>query len=107
MSRIGVAGGTGLTGRHVVDALRRSGHEAVVLSRASGVDLVAGAGLADALRGATAVIDVTNTPAADPDDARAFFGAVTRNLLTVVPDFAQKIPPQRHLRVMPGRAGSS
>ena len=69
MSRIGVAGGTGLAGRHVVDALRRSGHEAVVLSRARGVDLVAGAGLADALRGATAAIDVTNTAAADPDDA--------------------------------------
>lgn len=81
MSRIGVAGGTGLTGRHVVHAHRRSGHQAVVLSRASGVDLVAEAGLADALRGATAVIDVTNIATAGPDDARAFFGAVTQNLL--------------------------
>ena len=46
MSRVGVAGGTGLVGRHVVDRLRGRGHEAVVLSRAGGVDLVAGDGLA-------------------------------------------------------------
>ncbi len=61
MSRIGVAGGTGLVGRHVVEALRRAGHEAVTLTRASEVDLVAGDGLPDALRGVRAVIDVTNT----------------------------------------------
>lgn len=81
MSRIGVAGGTGLTGRHVVHALRHSGHQAVVLSRASGVDLMVEAGLADALRGATAVIDVTNIAAAGLDDACAFFGVVTQNML--------------------------
>ena len=81
MSRIGVAGGTGLVGCHVVEALRRAGHEVVTLTRASGVDLVAGDGLADALRGVRAVIDVTNTPATDPNEARAFFGTATRNLL--------------------------
>ena len=42
---------------------RRHGHEAVVLFRAAGVDLVAGDGLAGLLRGATAVIDVTNIAA--------------------------------------------
>ncbi len=82
MSRVGVAGGTGLVGRHVVDRLRGRGHEAVVLSRAGGVDLVAGDGLAGLLHGATAVIDVTNTAVAGPDEASAFFGAVTGNLLT-------------------------
>jgi uncharacterized protein YbjT (DUF2867 family) len=81
VSRIAVAGGTGLVGRHVTEALRRAGHEVVTLTRASGVDLVAGDGLAGALRGVRAVIDVTNTPATDRDDARAFFGAVTGNLL--------------------------
>ena len=81
MSRIGVAGGTGLVGRHVMEALRRAGHEAVALTRASGVDLVAGDGLADALRGVRAVIDVTNTPATDADGTGAFFGTATRNLL--------------------------
>lgn len=81
MSRIGVAGGTGLVGRHVVEALGRRGHEAVILARRYGVDLVTGSGLADVLSGASAVIDVTNTPTADADEARAFFGAATRNLL--------------------------
>lgn len=80
-ARVAVAGGTGLVGRHVVEALHRSGHEAVVLTRESGIDLEAGEGLADALVGASAVIDVTNTPAANQDQARSFFGAVTGNLL--------------------------
>ena len=44
MSRIGVAGGTGLVGRHVVEALGRRGHEAVILARRYGVDLVTGSG---------------------------------------------------------------
>jgi uncharacterized protein YbjT (DUF2867 family) len=81
VSRVGIAGGTGLVGRHVVAALHRSGHEAVVLSRATGVDVVTGDGLAAALSGVQAVVDVTNTLAAGPDEARAFFGTATRNLL--------------------------
>ena len=79
--RVAVAGGSGLAGRHVVEALQRRGHEAVVLARGRGVDLETGEGLADALRGIAAVVDATNTPAASPDEARAFFGAVTGNLL--------------------------
>ncbi|MGH3197812.1 MAG: SDR family oxidoreductase [Streptosporangiaceae bacterium] len=80
-ARIAVAGGTGNVGRHVVAALRGAGHEAVVLSRASGMDLMTGHGLDDALADATAVVDVLNTPAVDPDGVRAFFGTTTRNLL--------------------------
>jgi uncharacterized protein YbjT (DUF2867 family) len=79
--RIAVAGGTGLAGRHVVDALRASGHEAIVLSRSQGLDLERGTGLDEALAGVDAVVDATNTPAIDPDETRAFFGAVTGNLL--------------------------
>ncbi|TQM85107.1 uncharacterized protein YbjT (DUF2867 family) [Saccharothrix saharensis] len=60
--KIAVAGGTGAAGRRVVDQVRRTGHEPVVLSRAGGVDLLTGAGLAGALAGAEAVIDVTNPP---------------------------------------------
>ena len=81
MLRVAVAGGTGLVGRHVVEGLQRRGHEAAVLTRGRGVDLETGDGLADALRGVAAVVDATNTPAAGPDEARAFFGAVTSNLL--------------------------
>jgi uncharacterized protein YbjT (DUF2867 family) len=79
--RVAVAGGTGRIGRLAVEALGRTGHEAVVLSRSAGVDLVSGEGLAQALAGTEAVIDVTSSTAADPGETRAFFGAVTRNLL--------------------------
>ncbi|HET9102556.1 MAG TPA: NAD(P)H-binding protein [Solirubrobacteraceae bacterium] len=79
--RVAVAGGTGLVGRHLVNELREAGHQPVVLSRSAGVDLLAGENVIDALQGVEAVVDVTNTPAIDPDTARAFFGGVTRNLL--------------------------
>jgi uncharacterized protein YbjT (DUF2867 family) len=79
--RTAVAGGTGLTGRQTVVAIRRSGHDAVVLARSVGVDLVTGDGLADALVGVDAVIDVTSTETLDRDQARAFFATTTRQLL--------------------------
>jgi uncharacterized protein YbjT (DUF2867 family) len=79
--RIAVAGGTGLAGRQTVKALRRSGHDAVVIARSVGVDLTSGDGLADALVGVDAVIDVTNTPTVDPEEAREFFATTTKQLL--------------------------
>lgn len=79
--KIAVAGGTGMTGRHVTGSVRAAGHTAVVLSRSAGVDLMDGRGLADALRGVSAVIDVTNTTTTRRARSVAFFGTVTRNLL--------------------------
>jgi uncharacterized protein YbjT (DUF2867 family) len=79
--RIAVAGGTGLAGRHTVAALRQAGHDAVVLARSVGVDLATGDGLAAALVGVDAVIDVINTPTVGPEQARAFFATTTRHLL--------------------------
>lgn len=79
---VAVVGGTGLVGRHAVRALRRSGHEAVVVARSTGVDVVTGAGLRNALTGADSVVDVLNSPAVDVDEARAFFGAATEQLLS-------------------------
>lgn len=58
--RIAVAGGTGTVGRYTVEAAQLAGHEVVVLSRANGADVRTGKGLAAALAGADAVIDVTN-----------------------------------------------
>ena len=81
MTRVAIAGGTGLAGRHVAAALRAAGHEAVLLSRASGVDVLQRGGLADALDGVAAVIDVLNTPATRPEQTREFFGTSTQNLL--------------------------
>jgi uncharacterized protein YbjT (DUF2867 family) len=79
--RIAVAGGTGLVGRHTVTALRRAGHEAIVLARSLGTDLATGEGLDGALRGVEAVVDVTNIVSANPQAVRDGFAAATRNLL--------------------------
>ncbi len=79
--RVAVAGGTGRTGRRVVSALQRAGHQTVVMSRSSGVDLVAGQGIDRALADVDAVIDVTNTLVADDDAAREFFANATGHLL--------------------------
>jgi uncharacterized protein YbjT (DUF2867 family) len=79
--RVAVAGGTGLVGGHVVSALERTGHEAVILSRRHGIDLASGDGLDDGLAGAAAVVDVLNSPTATDADAESFFGTTTANLL--------------------------
>lgn len=79
--RIAVAGGTGLVGRHAVHALEDAGHETVVIARSHGVDVITGQGLAQALVGVDALIDVTNTPARTLDGVKDFFGTATRNLL--------------------------
>lgn len=79
--RIAVAGATGNIGTLTVAALRRDGHEVVRISRSLGVDLTTAEGLDDALAGVDAVVDVTNSTAADPAETVAYFGAVTRNLL--------------------------
>src|SRR5580693_9677233 len=79
--RIAVAGATGRIGRLTVAALDKAGQQPVPLSRATGVDAYTGSGLADALRGADALIDVTNNPSQDMAEIVDFFGTVTKNLL--------------------------
>jgi uncharacterized protein YbjT (DUF2867 family) len=79
--RIAVAGATGNIGARTVAVLEQAGHEVVRISRSLGVDLTTGDGLDAALAGAGAVIDATSYEAADRDDAVAYFGTATRNLL--------------------------
>jgi len=79
--RIAVAGGTGWTGRLVVEALRARSDEPVVLARSAGVDLRTGTGLAGRLTGVDAVIDVTNVVTTRAKPAIRFFECVTSNLL--------------------------
>jgi uncharacterized protein YbjT (DUF2867 family) len=78
--RIAVAGATGRVGRHVVDVLAEGGYEAVPMSRATGVDVGTGEGLAEALAGVEAIIDVATGPSAEQEPATAFWTAATRNL---------------------------
>ena len=79
--RIAVAGGTGVVGRHVVAAAGEVGHEAVVLARSHGVDLVTGQGLDAALAGVEAVIDASNVITTARRRSVAFFTAATEHLL--------------------------
>jgi uncharacterized protein YbjT (DUF2867 family) len=80
--KIAVAGGTGVVGRHAVAAVTASGHEAVVLARSRGIDLVSGDGLAQALAGVSAVIDVANISSLRAGPSSRFFAAVARNLMS-------------------------
>lgn len=72
--------GTGLIGSQVVSGLGAAGHEAAGHSRSTGVDVLTGQGLDDALRGADVVVDVTNSPTFD-DASLDFFRTSVTNLL--------------------------
>jgi len=80
--RIAVAGGTGVVGTSTVEAVRGAGHEAVILSRSTGVDLVTGAGLDAALEGVDAVIDTANISTLKARAATDFFTTATGNLIS-------------------------
>jgi uncharacterized protein YbjT (DUF2867 family) len=77
-----VIGGTGLIGSKLVNKLREHGHEAVPAAPNTGVNTVTGEGVAEVLKGASVVVDVSNAP--DWEDAAVlkFFETSTRNLLT-------------------------
>lgn len=79
--KIVVIGGSGLIGSRVVSKLREHGHEAVAASPNSGVNSVTGEGLAEALKGASVVVDVSNAPSWEDAAVMKFFETSTRNLL--------------------------
>jgi uncharacterized protein YbjT (DUF2867 family) len=81
--KITVIGASGLIGTKVVDLLTAEGHAVVAASRGSGVDVVTGEGLADALSGADALVDVVNSPSFDDDPVMEFFTKSTTNLVVV------------------------
>ena len=79
--KIVVIGGTGLIGSRVMTKLREHGHEAVSASPDSGVNTLTGAGLAEVLKGASVVVDVSNSPQWDDAAVMNFFETSTRNLI--------------------------
>src|SRR6266481_586512 len=79
--KIVVIGGSGLIGSKLVPKLREHGHEAVAASPNSGVNTVTGEGLAEVLKGASVVVDVSNAPAWEDAAVMSFFETSTRNLL--------------------------
>lgn len=80
INKFAVAGATGRLGRHVVDVLAERGHQVVPIARATGVDIITGNGLAEALTGVDAIIDVASWHASDQQAATEFFRTSARNL---------------------------
>jgi uncharacterized protein YbjT (DUF2867 family) len=79
--KIVVIGGTGLIGSKLVNKLGEHGHEAVAASPSSGVNILTGEGLAEVLKGASVVVDVSNSPSFEETVAMKFFTTATPNLL--------------------------
>lgn len=78
--KIAVIGGTGLIGSQVVKNLTAAGHEAVPHSKSTGVDVISGQGLDEAVAGADVVVNLTNSPTFD-EASPAFFQTSMDNLL--------------------------
>ena len=79
--KIVVIGGIGLIGSKLVTTLAEHGHEMVAAAPNTGVNTLTGEGLADALAGASVVIDVSNSPSFEDSAVMRFFETSTRNLL--------------------------
>jgi uncharacterized protein YbjT (DUF2867 family) len=81
--RIAVAGATGRVGRHAVEVLEAAGHDVVPMSRSTGVDVITGEGLSEALAGVDCVVDAASWPSSEQEPATEFFLASARNLQQV------------------------
>jgi len=79
--KIVVIGASGLVASKLVTKLRERGHQPVAASPDTGVDALTGEGLADALAGASVVIDVSEPPPSEDAAARECFDTSIRNLL--------------------------
>jgi uncharacterized protein YbjT (DUF2867 family) len=80
--KIVVIGGSGLIGSKLVAKLREHGQEVVAASPNSGVNSLTGEGLAEAMKGTSVVVDVSNAPSWEDAAVMNFFETATRNLLS-------------------------
>jgi uncharacterized protein YbjT (DUF2867 family) len=80
--KIVVIGGTGLIGSKLVTKLKALGHEAVAAAPNTGVNTLTGEGLAEVLKEAQVVVDVSNSPSFEDAAVLDFFQTSTRNLLS-------------------------
>jgi uncharacterized protein YbjT (DUF2867 family) len=89
--KIVVIGGTGLIGSKLCKNLQDLGHEALAASPSTGVNVISGAGLTEALKGADVVVDVANSPSFEDHAALHFFETAGHNLFE-----AEKIDGVKH-----------
>jgi uncharacterized protein YbjT (DUF2867 family) len=78
--KIVVIGGSGLIGKKLVKILQERGNEAVPASQSSGVNILTGQGLAEAMKGAQVVVDVSNSPSFEDKVVLEFFETSGRQL---------------------------
>jgi uncharacterized protein YbjT (DUF2867 family) len=78
--KIAIAGATGRLGSHAVEVMRERGHEVVPISRATGVDLISGEGLGEALDGVEVIVDAATGPSPEQHAATEFFTSSAANL---------------------------
>ena len=71
-------GGSGFIGSKLVRRLRQRGDEAVAASPLCGVNSVTSEGLAEGLKGASVVVDVSNAPSWQGSAVLNFFETSTR-----------------------------
>ncbi|MET7678769.1 SDR family oxidoreductase [Streptomyces seoulensis] len=78
--KIAVVGAGGFVGSRLVRKLRSEGHEVTAHDRSTGVDLLTGEGVPEALAGAGTVVNTIDAPSFD-EDAVPFFRTTTQTLL--------------------------
>jgi uncharacterized protein YbjT (DUF2867 family) len=86
-----IIGGSGLIGSKVCKNLQDLGHEVISASPSSGINVISGVGLADALKGADVVVDVANSPSFEDHAALHFFETAGHNLFA-----AEKVAGTKH-----------
>ena len=86
-----IIGGSGLIGSKVCQNLQDLGHEVISASPSTGINVITGAGLADALKGADVVVDVANSPSFEDHAALHFFETAGHNLFA-----AEKVAGTKH-----------
>ena len=89
--KIVVIGGTGLIGSQLCKNLQAKGHETLAAAPSTGVNVITGDGLADALKGAQIVVDVANSPSFEDAAALHFFETAGKNLFA-----AEKVAGVKH-----------
>ncbi|HVG56684.1 MAG TPA: SDR family oxidoreductase [Vicinamibacterales bacterium] len=81
-----IIGGTGLIGSKLVAGLHEHGHDVVAASPGTGVNTLTGEGLAEALHGASVVVDVSNSPSFEETAVLEFFTTSARNIIVTATD---------------------
>lgn len=80
--KIVIIGGTGLIGSNVTKKLRQLGHTVIAGSPSTGINALTGEGLSEALENADVVVDLSNSPSFEEEQAIQFFRTVGRNILS-------------------------